>query len=144
MEAETVNAGTKFIIIAQQQVGEHTDKQFVKTEATQRPAKRQSSRVQPMGLPFLWLLLLLSLTPVAYLPPSTSRPLSALAHPTIHSHVFTREMADEPGQDLGLWQWPSQTHPAPVVINPELKPLRLCTADSACLQPCPWAKTKDL
>ena len=36
MEAETVNAGTKFIIIAQQQVGEHTDKQFVKTEARQR------------------------------------------------------------------------------------------------------------
>ena len=36
-EAETINAGTKFIItdIAQEQVGEYTEKWFVKTEARQ-------------------------------------------------------------------------------------------------------------
>ena len=89
-----------------------------------------------MGLPFLWLLLLLSPTPAAYLPPSTSKPLSALAPPTSHSRFFTREMADDPD--------PGQAHPAPVVINAELKPLCLGPAGSACLQPCPWAKTKDL
>ena len=38
MEAKTVKTGTKFIIrdIAEQQVGEHTEKLFVKTEAGQR------------------------------------------------------------------------------------------------------------
>lgn len=60
-------------------------------KATRRPAKRHPSRVHPMGLPFLWLLLLLSPTPAAYLPPSTSRPLSALAPPTSHSRFFSRE-----------------------------------------------------
>ena len=47
-EARTVNTGTKFIVtdVTQQQVGEHTEKQFVKTEARQRciPAEKGCGR----------------------------------------------------------------------------------------------------
>ena len=48
-EARTVNTGTKFIIIdgTQQRVGEHTEKQFVKTEARQRCIPAEKGRRRP-------------------------------------------------------------------------------------------------
>ena len=40
MEAETINAGTEFIRDTAQQVGEHTEKQIVKTEVRQIQKER--------------------------------------------------------------------------------------------------------
>ena len=51
-EAETINVGAKFIIrdTAQQQVGQHREKWFVKTEARQRctPGEKERVWVSPL------------------------------------------------------------------------------------------------
>lgn len=115
------------------------------TRQREAPAGRHPPRVHPPGLPFLWLLLLVSAPlppPPAYSPPPTSRPPSALALPAIQSRPFSGETVGKPDQRPGLWHWRPQAHPVPAALKPEPKPLPLGLAGSVCLQPRPWPKPK--